>query len=144
MNVIDFPLGRLKKMRELKNLQTAGFGSAVGRIYDTSSLECMFDGSESQIVVNPNEISQDNFLKYLSRFECFNYFSLDCAMEIIDHFLSDRLTDAQDRAIEAVLEVTSFFTFGFSVVDAFEIWNRADREAYLSILSDYSSVMSTD
>lgn len=142
MNVIEFPIGRLEKRRTSARLIKAGFKPCPSKIFELSAaLESSYEGNDKNVLLNPNEISHSNFLKYLNRFPCFDEFHNQCAYEILDNFLSDRLCDGQDRAVEAVLELTSSYSFGFSIVDAFEIWSEQDRQAYLHMLKEYSSVL---
>jgi hypothetical protein len=141
MNVINFPLARLEKRRELKKITSASFRKNKNQIFEMGlAYDSEFEGSDIGLVVNANDVSHEYFLKYLKKFSCFSEVKTHCVYEILDHFLMDQFSDSQDRAIEAILELTSSYTFGFSVVDAFEIWSNQDRDAYMVMLSDYSRV----
>lgn len=142
MNVIEFPLSRLEKQRAARNMARAGFKKTATKVFDLGfAFDKNFEATDKGIFFNPNDIAQDVFFKFIKRFPCFQAEENNCPVEILDHFLSDRLTDGQDRAVEAILEVTSSYTFGFSIIDAFEIWDENDRNVYLQILSEYSKVL---
>jgi len=139
MNVIKFPLARLNQQREHRKLQSVGFRASKNKVFEMGlAYDSVMEHTESGLVVNANDISHEHFLKYLKSFSCFEDLTTDCVFEIIDHFTMDQFSDCQDRAVEAVLELTSAYTFGFSVVDAFEIWSSKDRQAYMRMLSDYA------
>ena len=142
MNVIEFPVGRLEKRRASAKLIKAGFKPCPSKIFELgAALETSYEGNDRNVLLNPNEISHVNLLKFIERFPCFMEMNAVCAYEILDSYLGDRLCDAQDRAVEGILELTSSYNFGFSIVDAFEIWSSGDRQAYLSMLTEYSAVL---
>ena len=140
MKVIDFPLERVEENRERGKLPVSSV-SGVRRLFVVSfSYDAVVGSADGSGLINVKDVSKLKFMTFINRFPCFESVDTSCVYELVDLYHNDCLTDGQDRAIEAVLEMTSLYTFGFSVVDAFDIWELSDREAYLSIIKDFSDV----
>lgn len=134
MNVIEF-----SRFQTRQSSRPKAFGMGAGKkLSPLLKVDKASHANDAALWVDLTDLSEDVLFDYLVTFPCMEREGFDCPMEMIDHYLADRMTDAQDRAVEAVLELVSNDSFGFSVVDAFDIWQEEDRLAYAEVLKKYS------
>lgn len=134
MNVTQFPGGKNKNKNNKKNQI-----SAEDKKILIEQFASMID--ETEIAEEDLELSVSPVLfnSYLMMFPCFKSYRGKTDLEsILEKYDEGMLDDAQDLAVEAVMDLVSDQYFEFSLKDAFMHWSSEDQAVFIQILGFHS------